>query len=115
MSRSINFALRRSGVREHICRRIVLMGVCIFLSSCQSPGPHPSPVIEFSKVPPADLGGPDRVETIAGRVTGARPGQRIVLFAKSGQWWVQPTSSQPFTVIQPDSSWKSSIHLGTEY
>ncbi|HVG38898.1 MAG TPA: hypothetical protein VM870_06400 [Pyrinomonadaceae bacterium] len=38
-----------------------------------------------------------------------------MIFAKSGTWWVQPTSDQPFTAIDPDSTWKSSIHLGTEY
>jgi hypothetical protein len=38
-----------------------------------------------------------------------------VLFAKAGIWWVQPTRDEPFTAIQPDSTWTSSIHLGTEY
>lgn len=52
---------------------------------------------------------------IAGRVRGARANQRLVLFAKSGAWWVQPFRAHPFTTIQPDSSWKSTIHLGSEY
>lgn len=52
---------------------------------------------------------------IAGRVTGARPGQRIVLFSRSGPWWVQPLTAEPFTSIEPDSTWKSRIHLGVEY
>lgn len=54
----------------------------------------------------------DRIE---GRVTGARPGQRIVLFARSGFWWVQPLADQPFTAIQPDSTWKGSTHPGSAY
>lgn len=73
------------------------------------------PSIEFIVIPPAAEGGPDRREPIAGRVSGARPGQRIVLFAKSGTWWVQPTRDEPFTSVQPDSTWSTSIHLGTEY
>lgn len=52
---------------------------------------------------------------IAGRVTGARPGQRLVLFARSGVWWVQPLVAEPFTSIQPDSTWKTNTHLGVEY
>ncbi len=66
-------------------------------------------------VPPADNGGPEKVGAVAGRVRGAGTGQRIVLFARSGAWWVQPYRSQPFTAIQSDSTWKTTIHLGTEY
>jgi len=47
-------------------------------------------LIEYSKIPPAAQGGRERVDTIAGRVIAARPGQRIVIYAKSGPWWVQP-------------------------
>ncbi|HMI53615.1 MAG TPA: glycoside hydrolase family 16 protein [Candidatus Saccharimonadales bacterium] len=54
----------------------------------------------------------DRIE---GRVLGARPGQQIIIFARSGRWWVQPLAVQPFTKIQPDSRWSSATHLGTEY
>jgi PAS domain S-box-containing protein len=52
---------------------------------------------------------------IAGRVLGAHPGQRVVLFAHWGDWWVQPLVDQPFTLIQSDSSWRNSTHFGTEY
>ena len=53
--------------------------------------------------------------TIAGRVTGAGPGQRIVLYARTEGWWVQPTASDPYTAIATDGTWKSSTHLGAEY
>jgi hypothetical protein len=85
----------------------------LLLAGCITRQAKPS--IEFSLVPPAAEGGPDRRAPIAGRVTGARAGQRIVLFAKAGIWWVQPTREEPFTAIQPDSTWTTSIHLGTEY
>ena len=62
-----------------------------------------------------DEGGTGKVDVIEGRVTGARPGQQIVLFARSGAWYVQPFTDQPFTEIQPDSKWRNSTHLGTEY
>jgi hypothetical protein len=100
---------------EMIWKRILLMVICMVLSGCSSPQANTSPSIEFSKIPKADIGGPEKVAPIEGRVLGARPGQQIVIYAKSGQWWVQPTAAQPYTAIGSDSLWASSIHLGTEY
>jgi signal transduction histidine kinase len=73
------------------------------------------PTVELSQVPPADEGGSARLGAIEGRVIGARTGQRIVLYARSGDWYVQPFADQPFTAVQPDSTWRTSTHLGTEY
>ena len=66
-------------------------------------------------MPVADVGGSEKLAPVAGRVTGARPDQKVVLFAKSGVWWVQPLTVQPFTDIDANASWKNTIHLGTEY
>jgi signal transduction histidine kinase len=52
---------------------------------------------------------------IGGRVEGARAGQRLVLYARSGDWYVQPYTDEPFTEIRADSTWSTSTHLGTEY
>jgi len=52
---------------------------------------------------------------VAGRATGMRAGQRIVLYTMSGVWWVQPTTAEPFTNVEPDATWRSKIHLGSEY
>jgi hypothetical protein len=30
-------------------------------------------------------------------------------------WWVQPLAAKPFTAVQPDFSWKNSIHPGSAY
>jgi hypothetical protein len=84
------------------------------LIACRPPAVE-TPSIEFSLIPPAGDGSPDRLETIGGRVHGARPGDRVVLFALSGAWWVQPLGNEPFTAIQPDSTWKSSTHPGAVY
>jgi hypothetical protein len=94
---------------------LTLMVICILLSACRPAGGGVRPSIEFSKLPPLTEGGPDKLDTIEGRVKGARPGQRIVLFARGGIWWVQPFADNPYTIIQPDSTWKSQTHLGTEY
>jgi hypothetical protein len=55
------------------------------------------------------------MEAISGRVSGAKPGQQVVIYAKSGVWWVQPFSKQPFTQIDADSTFKTTTHLGTDY
>src|SRR5258705_1701841 len=94
---------------------VLLASVPILLGGCAQRQPIVKPSIEFSIIPPAEEGGPEKTAPIAGRVIGARTGQRIVLFAKSGLWWVQPTIDESFTAIQPDATWTNSIHLGTEY
>ena len=86
-----------------------------FLNGCATRQAATKPSIEFTEIPLADEGGPDRLARIAGRVIGGRTGQKLVLFSKAGIWWVQPTTAEPFTAIQPDSTWTSSIHFGTEY
>ena len=86
----------------------------LLVSGCRSEPLPPS--VQFTAIPKADAGGPGGLAPVEGRVTGARPTQRIVLFARSDQgWWVQPFRSRPFTEIGADSTWKSAIHLGQEY
>ncbi len=88
--------------------------LCLFVADCRAPTVAPS--IEFTTIPQAAVGGPAALVPVAGRVTGARLNQRVVLFARSDEgWWVQPYRSRPFTDIAPDSTWKSVTHLGQEY
>jgi signal transduction histidine kinase len=91
-----------------------ILGLGFAFQGCHSKSAD-TPTIAFTKIPPAAEGGVERVDTIAGRVVGASPGQRIVVYAKSGHWWVQPFADQPFTAIQPNSRWSTSTHLGYEY
>ena len=93
------------------------LAVVIGLSSagCGNEPPKVDPSIQFTAIPPAAVGGSERVAPIGGRVTGGRSGQRIVIYTRSGVWWVQPTTAQPFTTVELDGTWKSTIHLGTEY
>jgi hypothetical protein len=74
-----------------------------------------TPAIRFTEIPPAAAGGSDRTVRIAGHESGAAPGQRIVLYARSGHWWVQPLTIQPYTTLRADGAWENSTHLGTEY
>jgi hypothetical protein len=82
---------------------------------CHSKKNGAGPSIEFTHVPPAAQGGRERVDTISGRVNNAGPKQQIVIYAHSGQWWVQPWPEQPFTPIQADATWSTQTHLGFEY
>jgi len=80
--------------------------LCMPLTSCQTTRADRAPSIEITRVPPAGHGSSEKLENIAGRVEGAVAGERIVLFALSGVWWVQPSEERPFTVIAPDSQWR---------
>ena len=95
---------------------VVLCVVCVLLGSCGRNSVGSTPTLGFDRVPRADLGGPDKLDVIEGRATGARTGQHIVLYARSEElWWIQPFTDRPFTTIQGDSRWKNQTHLGTEY
>jgi hypothetical protein len=95
-------------------RAVTVVSLVLMLCGCGR-GSAVRPVIEFTRVPDASEGGPEALATIAGRVTGARSDHRIVLFAKSGVWWVQPLAANPFTTIRADTTWTSDTHLGFEY
>ncbi len=108
---------RGGGLRLSVWRIGVYAGFLIS-SGCHLPsslGGGAQPGITFTEVPEAGAGGPKRTEKIAGRVTGAKPGQRVILFARSGTWWVQPSFTRPFTDPDPDGAWSTVTHLGSEY
>ena len=98
-----------------VTRRGTLLGVAgAVLAGCRSPHVGTQPSIEFTRIPQADEGGREKHDIILGRVKGARPGQQIVLYSRSGAWWVQPLVDHPFTKIQA-SQFSNATHLGTEY
>jgi len=87
---------------------------CLLVSGCNRAAK--GPVVEFTRVPPAGEGGPDRLDSLEGVVRDAPPGERIVVYAKAGSvWWIQPLATAPFTSIARDNTWKTSTHLGSEY
>jgi hypothetical protein len=103
---------RRSG---RALRAALTILVCTLQIGCHSKQPLARPTLEFTKIPPAAQGGRERADTISGRVTGARPGQQIVIYARSGPWWVQPWPDKALIPIQADSTWITTTHLGFEY
>ncbi|MET0650863.1 MAG: histidine kinase [Pyrinomonadaceae bacterium] len=105
--------VRRTGL---LLKGLLLLVACVLpLGGCRGRQAGGAPSVEFSSVPMAEQGGTQKLDDIEGRVVGARDGRRIVLYARSGAWYVQPYADRPFTDIRPDSTWKNSTHLGTEY
>jgi signal transduction histidine kinase len=104
-------------IASNISWKIVLLLAIstVVLTGCRKPPTNAGPYIKFDRVPPADEGGPDKLDVIEGEVIGDHTNLQIVLFARSRDWYVQPLSDQTFTQIQPDSRWRSTTHLGTEY
>ncbi len=108
----------------HTARLSVLL-MYFVLAGCHSSSKDAAPAVAFSKVAAAYQESPYKTDItergyktdiIDGRVTGARPGQRIVLYAKTdGRWGLCQQSGQPFTTIESDGQWKASVHLGLQY
>jgi hypothetical protein len=106
-------------------QRSLLVVCCMVLTGCHSSSRNSAPTVAFSKVAAAYQESPYKIniterdyktDIVDGRVTGARPGQRIVLYAKAdGRWGLCEQSGQPFTNIERDGRWKGSVHLGLQY
>jgi hypothetical protein len=93
-----------------------LLAFLVLLVGCGRWSKSPVPSISFTRVPAADKDGYDKFAAIEGIARSFHPGQQIVLYSKSEElWWLQPVTDHPFTKIQDDSTWKTQIHLGTEY
>lgn len=105
-------AVRRSWLN---CASVLAVVCGAALSGCHSPHDGPNPTIEFTRIPQADPGGRNKNDIIEGVVKHVRAGQLVVLYAKSGRWWVQPLLSHPFTRVRGDTKWTNATHLGTEY
>jgi hypothetical protein len=86
----------------------------VLWTGCKTKPPSPAKIL-FTKVPDFGQGNGSQLDPIEGRVENAQPGQKVVLYAKSGDWWVQPVTQNPFTTVQSDSSWKNFTHPGSNY
>src|SRR6201997_4094638 len=111
--------------RPYIVAHTAMLLMYFVLAGCRSSSRNSAPTVAFSKVAAAFQESPyktditerdSKTDIIDGRVTGSRPKQRIVLYAKTdGRWGVCRQSGQPFTDIKTDGRWKGSVHLGIQY
>ena len=112
----LNLELKKLTASNLAWKSALLLAIsCMVLSGCRAERNNAESYIEFTKVPLADEGGPEKLDVIEGRAIGAHSDLQIILYARSGAWYVQPFADESFTEIQPDSSWRSATHLGTEY
>jgi len=96
-------------------RRALGVAAGVLCQSCRRDTTSYTPSITFTRVPQANPAGSALNDIIEGRVAGASPGQKIVLYAKTGTWWVQPLVDQPLTDLRPNFTWTNATHLGTHY
>jgi hypothetical protein len=116
--------MSRPHTSAHTATLSVLL-MSLVLTGCHPSSGNSAPTIAFSKVAAAYQENPYKTDITErdyktdmsdGRVTGARPGQRIVLYAKTdGRWGLCQQSDQPFTNIESDGRWKALVHLGLQY
>lgn len=84
-------------------------------TTAQAADAHGAPAITITRVPPAgaDSG---MLGTIAGQVRGgSADGARLVVYARTDVWYVQPTVGNPFTAVAADGTWEANIHGGAQY
>src|SRR6202453_4964361 len=86
---------------------VLLLMSGVMMAGCRSQQSGEKPVVTITHVPAADPGGPAKLDFIEGRVSGAKPGQQIVLYAHSGIWGLQPYTNQIFTTLKRYSTWKN--------
>jgi len=73
------------------------------------------PSIKITLIPPRGEG-PDSNGTIGGKASGPNLKDcKVVIFARTDKWYVQPTVASPYTPIGQDGLWETDIHLGYEY
>lgn len=96
-------------------RRVLGIVPAVLCQACRREHNSNAPSIAFTRIPQADPAGSAHNDIIEGRVTGGSPGQKIVLYAKAGKWWLQPLVDQPLTDLRQDFSWTNATHLGTHY
>lgn len=96
-------------------RFVVSLALGAMVLACGRMSGQAGPDVVFERIPPAEPGGTSKLAQIGGRVANPRAGLRVVLYARSGDWYVQPFWETPFTEIRADSTWASPTHTGTEY
>jgi len=73
------------------------------------------PEIQITEVPPKGAG-PDRVERIAGTVSGVNAREcKVIVFAHTDTWYVQPYIESSDTEIRDSNTWQTDTHLGSQY
>lgn len=107
--------------RHHASISTIACALIVLSASLAVPSPgqdNKAAKIVITSVPAYDeKGGPDRTEIIKGTASESadcKEGCRVVVFARTNVWWVQPLADSPYTTIDRNK-WETETHLGTEY
>ena len=117
MFTNVPTALSRYAAHLWPAAMLLPLTACLVLGGChQGQKQNAVPKISFTQVPQWNDGDQNEADVIEGIVSGARPGQRMVLYSRCGTlWWLQPLLTSPFTAVLPDKAWRNEVHLGTDY
>lgn len=75
-----------------------------------------APSIKITLVPRRGTGGGDDMGTIGGTASGVDFNKcKIIIFAHTDQWYVQPYVNSPYTSIAENGKWENDTFLGYEY
>ena len=97
------------------------------LTATNAPAPGPATLTLAADTPygiailhPAPPGGgPNKLRPISGSVTGLSKAQvkqyRVVVYAYTDQWYLQPTTISYYANISAKLAWKTKTHLGNQY
>lgn len=73
------------------------------------------PTIAITEVPSKGAGDKE-LQTIAGTVGGVKINKcKVVIFARTDTWYVQPYVASSDTPINEDNAWRNDTHLGSKY
>jgi hypothetical protein len=95
----------------------LVVGILAVQLICLMPGAQESSgTITITEIPPAGAG-PDSQGNISGTIKGVEKPEtfKIVLYAHTDWWYVQPLADSPYTDIGTDGHWSSWTHLGQRY
>ena len=75
-----------------------------------------APSVRIIVVPRRGKGGDEDTATIGGTASGVDFSKhKVVVYARTDKWYVQPLITQPYTNIADDGKWETDTHLGQEY
>jgi hypothetical protein len=98
------------------CCILVVLALNMGVAFAQSPSSQQEVKVQFLHVPSAG-GGSDSQGNIDGNVLGLKSPQeyKIVLYAHTDQWYVQPLVTAPYTDLDSNGKWSNWTHLGGRY
>lgn len=93
---------------------VVVLLESLVLAGCTALSHSSPPAIAFTKIPAFGEGHGKKMDGIEGTASGTRAGQRIILYARAGDWWIQPLASAYNTEIH-SGHWANQTHPGSAY